>query len=78
MGNQLARNTCRNLIDLSVITDAFESLLVDIAEGKYLLEEATLDEGSIRTTFRISVLADEAVKADASIRCQYRKCSFCS
>tara|TARA_R110002020_G_scaffold78398_1_gene197220 strand:+ start:409 stop:672 length:264 start_codon:yes stop_codon:yes gene_type:complete len=63
-----AKNLCGNPIDLSVITDAFESLIVDIAEGTVILEEATLDEGKIRTTFRLSVLAEHEVKDTAPIR----------
>ena len=53
---------------LSAITDAFESLLVGIAEGKAILEKATIDEGGFRTVFRLSTLKDSAVKQDAPIR----------
>ena len=48
--------------DLSVITKTFESLMVDIAEGRVLLEEATIDEGTFRTVLRISVVPTGILK----------------
>jgi len=40
----------------------------DIAKEKVILEEATIDEGRFRTTFKLSTLKDSAVKQDAPIR----------
>jgi len=44
------------------------SLMEDIAKEKVILEEATIDEGRFRTTFKLSTLKDSAVKQDAPIR----------
>ena len=40
---------------LDVITKTFESLIVDIAEGKVTLEEAFVDTGLYRTVLKLSV-----------------------
>ena len=56
------------------ISKAVGSLLVDTSDGKYILEEATVDEGENRTVFRISLLHSEAVKDDAPIRKQNLEC----
>lgn len=49
---------------MSDISKAVQSLLVDTSEGKYILEEATVDEGKNRTVIRISVIPTSALKKD--------------
>ena len=41
---------------MSDISKEVQSLLVDASEGKYILEEATVDEGDNRTVIRISAI----------------------
>lgn len=49
---------------MSDISKAVQSILVDTSEGKYILEEATVDEGEFRTVIRISVVPTSALKED--------------
>lgn len=41
---------------LAHVSRIVSDLLVDTADGKYVLEEATVDEGEYRTVFKISLL----------------------
>jgi len=62
----MSRYTVKSEIDKRkfFISKAVGSLLVDISDGKYILEEATVDEGENRTVFRISLLHSKALKED--------------
>lgn len=53
-----AKNIYGNPVDLTVIVKAFESIIVDVAEGKYALEEVTVDTGLFRTVLKLSVMKE--------------------
>ena len=53
-----AKNIYGNPVDLTVIVKAFESIIVDVAEGKYALEEVTIDTGLFRTVLKLSVVKE--------------------
>ena len=53
-----AKNIYGKPVDLTVIAKAFESIIEDVAEGKYALEEVTVDTGLFRTVLKLSVMKE--------------------
>lgn len=45
-------------VNVPVIVKAFESIIVAIAEGRYALEEVTVDTGLFRTVFKLSIMKE--------------------
>jgi len=58
-GNQGSWKTFKELDNIS---HAIEELFLDIAKGRFQLEEATLDTGTYRTVLKVSVLPTDKLR----------------
>ena len=60
-GNQ---GSCKTFKELDNISHAMGQLLLDIAQGRFQLEEASLDTGTYRTVLKVSVLPTDKLRKE--------------
>ena len=54
----------KTMKELDNISNAIGELFVNIAKGRFQLEEATLDTGTHRTVLKVSVLPTDKLRSD--------------